>query len=188
MGSGWAGGDGWQGVWELGPAGGRGVGNGGSVAKLSVLLLRIRSALLLHSRSALLLRSRSALLLRSRNALLLRSRSALLLRSRSALLVASGLCSKCESPLKQLTPTPLALLKIRIEFNIQGEYHCWFQKLVQECNPGSLPGARSWGVSRNMKSYLKLQEMARNKFWDFFVRGAVWNNRHFTPPLWDGVK
>ena len=156
MGSGWAGGDGWQGVWELGPAGGRGVGNGGSVAKLSVLLLRIRSALLLHSRSALLLHSRSALLLRSRNALLL--------RSRSALLVASGLCSKCESPLKQLTPTPLALLKIRIEFNIQGEYHCWFQKLVQECNPGSLPGARSWGVSRNMKSYLKLQEMARNKF------------------------
>ena len=140
MGSGWAGGDGWQGVWELGPAGGRGVGNGGSVAKLSVLLLRIRSALLLHSRSTLLL------------------------RSRSALLVASGLCSKCESPLKQLTPTPLALLKIRIEFNIQGEYHCWFQKLVQECNPGSLPGARSWGVSRNMKSYLKLQEMARNKF------------------------
>merc|ERR1711954_102567 len=70
--------------------------------------------------------------LRSRSALLLRSRSALLLRSRSALLVASGLCSKCESPLKQLTPTPIALLKIRIEFNIQGEYHCWFQKLVQE--------------------------------------------------------
>ena len=33
-GQGGQGGDGWQGVWELGPAGGRGVGNGGSVAKL----------------------------------------------------------------------------------------------------------------------------------------------------------
>ena len=47
------------------------VAGGGREQKLSVLLLRKRSAFLLCSRSALLLRCRSALLLRCRSALLL---------------------------------------------------------------------------------------------------------------------
>ena len=80
--------------------------------------------------------------------------------------------------------------------NILGEYRRKLQELVQECIPGSLPGARSWRYSRNaflgcvqereiwkLKSYLKLHGMARNKFWDFFIRGSVWNNRHFPSPL-----
>ena len=58
---------------------------GGREKKLSVLLLRNRSAFLLRSRSTLLLRSRSAFLLRSRSALLLRCRSALLLYRRRVL-------------------------------------------------------------------------------------------------------